>query len=56
MSSILDLITITNVSAVVLVIGTLGVIALPKPIDKVIMLSILQGGLIGTIVAAKYLD
>ena len=56
MSSILDLITITNVSDVVLVIGTLGVIALPKPIDKVIMLSILQGGLIGTIVAAKYLD
>ena len=56
MSSILDLITITNVSAVVLIIGTLGVIALPKPIDKVIMLSILQGGLVGTIVAAKYLD
>jgi energy-converting hydrogenase A subunit D len=56
MSSILDLITITNVSAVVLIIGTIGVIALPKPIDKVIMLSIVQGGFIATIVAAKYLD
>ena len=56
MSSILDLLTITNISAVVLIIGALGVIALPKPIDKVIMLSILQGGFIATIVAAKYLD
>ncbi|MCE7698448.1 MAG: DUF2108 domain-containing protein [Methanobacterium paludis] len=29
---------------------------LPKPIDKVIMFALLQGGFIGMVVAAKYLD
>lgn len=53
---LLEFITLTNVSAVVLVIGALGIIALPKPIDKVIMFTILQGGFLGMVVAAKYLD
>jgi energy-converting hydrogenase A subunit D len=52
----LEWINITTVSAAILIIGTVGVIALPKPLDKVIMICILQGGFIGTIVAAKYLD
>jgi energy-converting hydrogenase A subunit D len=52
----LEWITLTTVSAAVLIIGTIGIIALPKPVDKVIMLSLLQGGFIGMIVSAKYLD
>jgi energy-converting hydrogenase A subunit D len=52
----LEWINLTTVSAAVLLIGTIGIIALPKPVDKVIMFALLQGGFIGTIVAAKYLD
>lgn len=52
----LEWINLTTVSAAVLIIGTVGIIALPKPVDKVIMFALLQGGFIGTIVAAKYLD
>jgi energy-converting hydrogenase A subunit D len=52
----LDFINITYVSAVVLVIGSVGIIALPKPIDKVIMFTLLQGGFLGMVIAAKYLD
>lgn len=52
----LEWITLTTVSAAVLIIGTIGIIALPKPVDKVIMLSLLQGGFIGMIVSAKYMD
>ncbi len=37
-------------------IGAAGIILLPKPIDKVIMFALLQGGFIGMIAAAKYLD
>ena len=54
--AILDFINISTVSAAVSIIGALGVISLPKPIDKVIMFALLQGGFIGMIVAAKYLD
>lgn len=53
---LLDFINITNISAAVLIIGAVGIISLPKPIDKVIMLALLQGGFVGMIVAAKYLD
>jgi energy-converting hydrogenase A subunit D len=52
----LDLINITSISAGVLLIGTAGIIMLPKPLDKVIMFTLLQGGFIGMIVSAKYLD
>ncbi|HMK53524.1 MAG TPA: DUF2108 domain-containing protein [Methanobacteriaceae archaeon] len=52
----LEWITITTVSAAVLLIGMVGIIALPKPIDKVIMLALLQGGFVGMVVAGKYLD
>ena len=51
-----DFINISTISAIVALIGTAGIILLPKPIDKVIMFSLLQGGFIGMIVAAKYLD
>ena len=52
----LDLINLTNVSAGVLLIGATGIIMLKKPLDKVIMFTLLQGGFIGIIVSAKYLD
>ena len=52
----LDLINLTTVSAGVLLIGAAGIIMLKKPLDKVIMFSLLQGGFIGIIVSAKYLD
>jgi len=51
-----DFINISTISAIVALIGTAGIILLPKPIDKVIMFSLLQAGFIGMIVAAKYLD
>ena len=51
-----DFINISTISAIVALIGTAGIILLPKPLDKVIMFSLLQGGFIGMIVAAKYLD
>ena len=54
--AILDLINISTISAIVALIGAVGIILLSKPIDKVIMFTLLQGGFIGMIVAAKYLD
>jgi len=54
--AILDFINISTVSSVVALIGAAGIILLPRPIDKVIMFTLLQGGFIGMIVAAKYLD
>ena len=52
----LDFINLTTVSAALTLIGTAGIIVLAKPLDKVIMIVLLQGGFIGMIVAAKYLD
>jgi energy-converting hydrogenase A subunit D len=52
----LDLINLSTVSAGVLLIGAAGIIMLKKPLDKVIMFALLQGGFIGMIVSAKYLD
>lgn len=52
----LDFINLTTVSAALTLIGAVGIIALPKPLDKIIMFALLQGGFIGMIVSAKYLD
>lgn len=52
----LDFVNLTTISAALTLIGTVGIIALPKPLDKVIMFALLQGGFIGMIIAAKYLD
>ncbi len=49
----LDLITLTTVSVGVLLIGAAGIILLKKPMDKVIMFALLQGGFIGLIVSAN---
>ncbi|AXV36757.1 MAG: DUF2108 domain-containing protein [Methanobacteriaceae archaeon] len=56
MYPLLELVNLTTISAVVMLIGAIGIILLPKPIDKVIMFALLQGGFIGIIAAAKYLD
>jgi len=53
---VLEFINISTISAAVALIGAAGIILLPKAIDKVIMFALLQGGFIGLIVAAKYLD
>lgn len=53
---VLEFINISTISAAVSLIGAAGIILLPKPIDKVIMFALLQGGFIGMIAAAKYLD
>ena len=52
----LNFINITTISVVVAFIGAAGILLLSKPIDKVIMFGLLQGGFIGLVVAAKYLD
>lgn len=52
----LDFINLTNISAVLMLIGAIGIVVLSKPLDKVIMFALLQAGFIGTVVAAKYLD
>ncbi|MCK9150742.1 DUF2108 domain-containing protein [Methanobacterium alcaliphilum] len=52
----LDFINLTNVSAIVMLIGAIGIILLQKPLDKVIMFALLQGGFIGTVISAQYLD
>lgn len=53
---ILDFINITYISAAIAIIGSIGIITLPKPIDKIIMFGLLQGGFIGMIASARYLD
>ncbi|MDR1819973.1 MAG: EhaD family protein [Methanobrevibacter sp.] len=54
--NILDFITLTNVSISLMVIGALGIMFLVKPLDKIIMLSLLEAGLFGAVVSFKYLD
>jgi len=53
---LIDFINIGTVSAVVSLIGAAGMILLSKPVDKVIMFTMIQGGFIGMVVEGKYLD
>ncbi|MDR0912779.1 MAG: EhaD family protein [Methanobrevibacter sp.] len=52
----LDFIDLTNISLLLMIIGALGIIFLSKPLDKVIMLSLLEAGFFGVVVVFKYLD
>jgi len=54
--NILDFITLTNISISLMVVGALGIMFLVKPLDKIIMLSLLEAGLFGAVVSFKYLD
>ncbi len=52
----LEFINLTTISLVLLFIGALGVVFLKKPLDKVILLSILESGFFLAVVSFKYLD
>ncbi|MCL2156761.1 MAG: DUF2108 domain-containing protein [Methanobrevibacter sp.] len=52
----LDFVNITTLSIILMFIGALGIIFLIKPLDKVIMLTILEAGFFITVVSFKYLD
>ncbi|MCG2828397.1 DUF2108 domain-containing protein [Methanothermobacter sp. K4] len=52
----LDLINLTNTGIFVIFTGAAGIILLPRPLDKIIMFSLLQGGFVMVLAAARYLD
>ncbi|MDR2873529.1 MAG: EhaD family protein [Methanobrevibacter sp.] len=52
----LDFINLTNISIFLMLIGALGIALMGKPLDKIIMLSVLEGGFFTAIVSFKYLD
>lgn len=52
----LEIINISTVSIVLMIIGAIGIVLLKKPLDKVIMVSILEAGFLLAVVAFKYLD
>ena len=47
---------VSIIAIALMIIGTLGVVLLKKPLDKVIMFSILDAGFVLAIVLFKYLD
>ena len=47
---------VSIIAIALMLIGTLGVVLLKKPLDKVIMFSILDAGFVLVIVLFKYLD
>ncbi|MGL4670506.1 MAG: DUF2108 domain-containing protein [Methanobacteriaceae archaeon] len=51
-----DIIDINIIAAVLIIIGAFGLIWLVKPLDKVIMLNLMEVGFLLTVVSAKYLD
>ena len=52
----LEFIDLTTISIALMIIGAIGVVLLKKPLDKVIMVSILEARLFLAIVSFKYLD
>jgi len=52
----LDFINITILSVILMLIGALGIILQKKPLDKVIMFSVMEAGFILAVVSLKYLD
>ncbi|MGB9838903.1 DUF2108 domain-containing protein [Methanothermobacter sp. KEPCO-1] len=52
----LDLINLTNTGIFVIFTGAAGIILLQRPLDKIIMFSLLQGGFVMVLAAARYLD
>ena len=47
---------VSIIAIALMIIGALGIILLKKPMDKVIMFSILDAGFLLTVVLFKYLD
>ena len=52
----LELINLTTISFALMAIGAIGVVLLKKPLDKVILLSVLEAGFFLAVVSFKYLD
>ena len=52
----MDFINITTISLFLIIIGAIGIILLKKPIDKIIMFNVLNGGFFITLVSSRYLD
>ena len=52
----LEFIDLTTISIALMIIGAIGVVLLKKPLDKVIMVSVLEAGLFLAIVSFRYLD
>ena len=50
----LNFIDITSIAVVLLVVGSIGIILLRKPLDKLIMLSLTDAGLFLAMVAFQY--
>ena len=51
-----SLININTISIALMIIGAVGIILLTKPLDKVIMFSLLDAGFFLAVVTFKYLD
>ncbi len=47
---------VSIIAIALMVIGALGIVLLKKPLDKIIMFSILDAGFLLTVVLFKYLD
>ena len=47
---------ITTVSIALMIIGSIGIILVKKPLDKVILFDIADAGFVLAVVAVKYLD
>lgn len=56
MVSMLELINLTTILFALMAIGAIGVVLLKKPLDKVILLSVLEAGFFLAVVSFKYLD
>jgi energy-converting hydrogenase A subunit D len=54
--NLLDFVNLTTISIILMFVGTVGIVWLVKPLDKIIMLSILEGGFFVAVVSFKYLD
>ena len=52
----LSFINLNTISLILMFIGAIGMIFLSKPLDKVIMLSMLEAGFLAAVVSFKYLD
>ena len=52
----LDFINVTFLSIILMFIGALGIILQTKPLDKVIMFTLMEAGFILAVVSLKYLD
>ncbi len=54
--SFLGFINITTISIALMIIGSIGMILVKKPLDKVILFSIVDAGFLLAVVTFKYLD